>query len=178
MRAGRATRALPAWRAAALVLAAASQAGCYKYFVPETVQPAQGRTFAFALTDQGRAALASGIGAGTDRIEGVLASNSDTTYTVQVAHVVDIRGKVTRWGGEVVSFPKAYVGTVRERQFSKSRTAIAIGAATAGVVALIVTGGFGVIGNDGGRDPGEEPPGGEVSLMFPLTLFANLFISR
>lgn len=170
-------RRFRAWRAAAL-FAAASQTGCYTYFVPDTVRPAQGRTFAFALTDHGRAALADGIGAGTDRIEGVLVSNSDTTYTVRVAHVVDIRGKVTRWSGEVVTFRRAYAGTVRERQLSKSRTAVAIGGATATVVALIVTRGFGVLGNDGGRDPGEEPPGGEVSLVFPLTSFVNLLKSR
>jgi hypothetical protein len=178
MRGDRATRRLPAWRAAALLLAASSQTGCYRYFVPETVRPAQGRTFDFALTDQGRAALAEGIGAGTDRIEGMLVSNSDTTYTVRVAHVVDIRGKVTRWSGEVVTFRRAYAGTVRERQLSKSRTAVAIGGATAAVVALIATRGFGVVGNDSGRDPGEEPPPGEVSLMFPLTSFFNLFKSR
>lgn len=178
MRGDRAPRRLPVWRAAALLLAAASQTGCYTYFVPETVRPAEERTFDFELTDQGRAALAERIGAGTDRIEGVLASNSDTTYSVRVAQVVDIRGKVTRWSGEVVSFPKAYAGTVRERQFSKSRTAVAIGAATAAVVALIASRGFGVLGNDGGQDGGEEPPPGEVSLMFPLTSFVNLFKSR
>lgn len=178
MRGHRATCRLPTWRAAALLLAAASQTGCYTYFVPETVRPAPGRTFAFSLTDYGRAALAEGVGAGTDRIEGVLVGNSDTTYTASVARVVNIRGAVARWNGEVVSFQRQYVATVRERRLSKSRTAIAVGGATAAVVALIATRGFGVVGNEPDRDPGEEPPGGTTSRMLPLTSLINLLRSR
>ncbi|MGH2348684.1 MAG: hypothetical protein ACRDFT_04360 [bacterium] len=178
MRKDGATRRCPAWQAAALVLAAASQTGCYTYSAPEPVGPVPGRTFAFSLTDHGRAALADGVGAGTDHIEGVLVRNNDTSFTVSVARVVNIRGAVARWNGEVVSFPRQYVGSVRERQLSKTRTALAIGGTTAAVVALIATRGFGVVGNDPDREPGEEPPGGTTSRMWPLTSLINLLRSR
>lgn len=165
-------------RQAAPLWAAACLAGCYTYSRPATVEPEPARTFVFDLTDQGRAALAGGVGAGTDRIEGGLVTLTDSSFTVRVARVVDIRGGVAQWNGEAVSIRREYVGTVRERRLSRGRTAVAVGGVAAAVVALIASRGLGVFGNDPGGSPGEPPPGGETSLAFPLTLLMTLFTSR
>lgn len=167
-----------ALRAAALLLAAACQTGCYTYSPPGAVAPEPAQTFSFALTDHGRAALADRVGAGTDYLEGVLLAVTESTYTVSVRRVADIRRRVVRWNGEVVSFRRDYVGTVRARRLSRGRTALALGGTTAALVGLVATRGLGVLGNDSGRDPGEEPPGGETSRVFPLTLIMNLLRSR
>ncbi|MDH3291174.1 MAG: hypothetical protein OEO20_03815 [Gemmatimonadota bacterium] len=165
-----ATRVRGPRQAAAALCAAAWLAGCYSYSVPGEVGPELGRTFAFEPTDQGRAALAAGIGSGTDRIEGVLVGLTDTTYSVRVARVVDIRGKVVRWSGEVVALGRDHISTVRERRRSAARTGIAIGAVTVGVVAFVATASLAVTGNETDQPPPENPPPVVASRLFPLTL--------
>lgn len=157
-------------RAAGALCAAACLAACYTYTPPLEVRPEVGRTFAFEPTDEGRATLAAGIGSGTERIEGVLLDLTDTTYGVSVARVVDVRGQVARWSGEVVSLRREHIGAVRQRRKSPARTALAVGAVTAGVVAIVSVAALDVFGNDPGGPPGEQPPPAEDSRVFPLTL--------
>lgn len=158
------------WRVAGALCAAACLGACYTYTAPLEVRPEIGRTFAFEPTDEGRAALAAGIGAGTERIEGALLDLTDTTYGVQVARVVDVRGQVTRWSGEVVSLRRDYIGTVRERRNSPARTALAVGGVAAGVAALVSVATLDVFGNESGGQTGEPPPPAEDSRRFPFTL--------
>lgn len=157
-------------RAAAPIWAAACLAGCYTYTRPIAVAPDPDRTLAFELTDQARAALSAAVGTATDRIEGRLVAASDTAYAVSVARVVDLRGRIYPWNGEMVSLRREYVGAVRERRVSTVRTGFVVGAVTSSLVAFIVTRGLGVGGTTTDRQPGENPGGGVVSVMFPLTL--------
>jgi hypothetical protein len=156
--------------AAGVLCAAACLAACYTYSAPLEVSPEPGRTFAFEVTDLGRAALAAGMGSGTDRIEGVLVGLTDTAYSVSVARVVDIRGRVARWSGEDVSLRREFIDEVRQRRRSPARTAIAIGGISAAVAALATYVALDVVGNDPDRTPGEEPPPGQESRHFPFTL--------
>lgn len=164
-----ATRVRALRQAAAALCAVAWLAGCYTYTAPGEITPEVGRTFAFDLTDQGRAALSTRIGPGTDRIEGDLVGLTDTTYQVRVARTVDIRGTVVKWSGEDVSFGREYVGTLRERRKSPMRTGIAIGVVGAGVAALIAVATLEVAGSEGEPEP--PPPPGEESRYFPLTFY-------
>jgi hypothetical protein len=149
------------------VCAAAALGGCYTYTAPGQVAPAVGRTFAFGLTDQGRAALAARIGPGTDRIEGDLVGVTDTTYRVRVARTVDIRGTVVKWGGEEVSLEREYIGTLRERRTSPLRTGLAIGVVGTGVAAVVALAALDVTGVE--SDKPEPDPIAEESRLFPLT---------
>ena len=164
-----ATHVRPSRQAAAALCAAAWLAGCYTYAAPGAVEPEVGRTFAFELTDQGRAALAAGLGPGVSRVEGELVGLTDTTYTVRVAQVVDIRGKAARWSGEVVALGRGYIGIVRERRSSAVRTGVALGAVTAGVVAVVSTASLSAGGSETDQPPGEKPPPSEGSRSFPWT---------
>jgi hypothetical protein len=157
-------------QAAAALCAAAWLAGCYAYSVPGEVGPEVGRTFAFDLTDQGRASLGARIGPGTDRIEGTLVGVTDTTYTVRMARVVDIRGTVVKWNGEVVVLGREYIGTLRERRMSGARTGVAVGAVAAGVVAVVAMASLSAGGNETDQPPGPQPPPSEGSRLFPMTL--------
>jgi hypothetical protein len=163
------TRVPDVRQATVALCAAACLAGCYTYTPPGEIAPEVGRTFAFELTDQGRAALSTRIGPGTDRIEGDLVGLTDTTYRVRVARTVDIRGTVVEWSGEEVSFGRAYVGTLRERRKSPVRTGIAIGALGAGVAVLIAVATLEVTGSEG--EPPPPPPPGEESRHSPLTFY-------
>lgn len=155
-------------------MAAACLAGCYTYVQPAAVRPDPGRIFAFELTDQGRAALAAGVGSATDRVEGRLVTVTDTAYSVSVARVIDLRGKIHPWGGETVSLRREYVASLRERQISAARTGVAVGIVTGSIVAFVATRGFGVAGgsgDDSGQGEPTDPSTG--SLMSPLTLFLS-----
>lgn len=155
-------------------VAAACLAGCYTYIPLAATRPEPGQTFAFELTDQGRAALAAGVGSATDRVEGELVSVTDTAYSVSVARVVDLRGKVHPWGGETVSLRREYVGSVRERRLSRTRTGFTVGIVTSSIVALVATRGFGVAAGWGGDESGKGEPGnGQTSRMFPFTLLLS-----
>lgn len=158
------------WRAAGAVGAAACLGACYTYTAPLEVRPEIGRTLAFELTDAGREALATGIGAGTEQVEGVLLDLTDTTYGVRVTRVVDVRGVVTRWSGEIVSLRREHIGAVRERRSSPARTALAAGAVTVGVAAIVSVTTLSVFGNDANGPPGEQPPPTETSRYHPLIL--------
>lgn len=155
------------WQAA--TLCAACLAGCYTYTPVGEVAPEVGRTFAFDLTDQGRAALSTRVGPGTDKIEGDLVDLTDTTYRVRVVRTVDIRGTAVKWSGEEFWFGREYVGTVRERRKSPTRTAIAIGVLGAGVVAAITVATLEVTGSEG-ETSGPEPPV-EQSRHFPMNFY-------
>ena len=158
-------------RAAGALCGAACLAACYTYTPPLEVRPEVGRTFAFAPTDAGRAALAARIGSGTEQVEGVLLDLTDTTYGVSVARVVDLRGQVARWSGEVVSLRSDHIGTVRERRSSPARTALLVGGVAAGVVALIASISLDVFGTESDGGSGEEPPPAQDSRIFLFTLY-------
>jgi len=162
-------------QAVTAVVAAVCLAGCYTYAPPAANRPDPGRTFAFEITDVGRAALAAGVGSATDRVEGTLVNVTDTAYSVSVTRVIDLRGRVYPWGGETVSLRHEYVASLRERRLSAARTGIAAGIVTSSVVALVATRGFGVAGGAGGDDSGtgEPNPPSTGSVMFPLTLFPS-----
>jgi hypothetical protein len=160
------------WQAAAFC-AAATLAGCYTYSTPGAMAPEVGRTFAFELTDQGRAALSARIGPGIDRIEGDLVGITDTAYVVRVARTLDIRGTVIKWSGEEVALGREHVGSLRERRQSPVRTGIAIGALAAGAVAMVAIVTLEVTGFEGEPPSGQNPPTAEDSRHFPLTFYRS-----
>ena len=152
---GRARRAR-----AALLLALTLQpalAGCYST-VPVETTTAPGSTLVLDLNDRGRVALGDSIGASAARIEGVLATRSESSYVLRVSSVQYLNGQSNRWSGEPLTVPADLVGRARERRYSRART---YGLA-AGVVATIVA----VVASTdlfGANGPGRtvEPPPGQ-----------------
>jgi hypothetical protein len=135
-----------------LALALMAVSACHRY-VPvtaATVDP--GANVAVALTDFGTANLGRLLGMGAGTIEGHLVTVSDSLLTMSV-HVVRQRdGIETFWKGERVSIPRADIAEIRQRRFSRSKSAVAgvalIAAAVGAVEAFIGVGG------------GSQPPAG------------------
>ncbi len=122
-------------RGCLLALAPAVVPGCY-YYVPMQSAPAPGVAVEVQLNDTGRVGMASAVGPEAGSIQGVVASNTDTGFVVLVSKVLGEYGGVAKWEGEAVSIRPEYVRSMRERKFSKARTALVAIVATAGFVAF------------------------------------------
>ena len=136
-----------------VVLASGLLAGCYTYtYAPE--QPAPGTQLSVDLTDAGRFQLENSVGPEVARIEGDLASTSDSTITLRVARTTSLRGEIQQWAGEPVTLRGGWYRMMRERRFSTPRTVVLVSSMTAGFVAFIAS--RGLIGLGGGG-PGDKP---------------------
>jgi hypothetical protein len=140
---------------AVVSLAPVALMGCYTYtYTPVT--PAPGSQLSLALNDMGRANLVDHIGPEVASVEGELVSAADSQYVLRVNRTIGFRGQESRWSGEQVSVRYGYVGMVRERSFSPQKTAVAVGALTAGVVAFVAT--RNLLGSSSGGNTGQPPP--------------------
>ena len=134
-------------------------AGCYAYVPlggthPET---APGARVAIELTDVGRVGMAPQLGPEVNRIEGVLVTRSDSTYEVGVSMLIGLWGAQSKWAGEQVVIRRDYVRRMGERRFSAWRTGVLAGAASAGVLAFVLT--RSLIGGGSTPDTPAPPPG-------------------
>jgi hypothetical protein len=95
------------------------------------------------------------MGVGT--VEGSLVTVSDSAYTLSVQLVRQRNGIETFWKGERVAIPRIDVAEIRQRRFSRSKSALAtvalIAAAVGAVEAFIGTG-------DASQPPGGPGSGG------------------
>lgn len=131
---------------------------CYNYVPLATDTPPAGQLVELQITDQGRVGLSDRFGPGLERITGRLASQRENEYTVNVYRVSHLSGENTQWSGESVQLNRSFVGLVKGRQLSATRTTILV-VATAAV--LYLTAGRALIGSFSGPpdepDPGDPP---------------------
>jgi hypothetical protein len=135
--------------------------GCYNYKRSVTTAIDPGTEVSLTITDQGRVSLGERFGRGVLRVNGRLVNPADTAWVVQVSSVETITGGKSHWSGEEVRLPRAYVGDVATREFSRQKTWLAVGVAVGAVVVAIAAGsliGGGVEGTDV-----KEPPDGQTS---------------
>ncbi|MDQ3696611.1 MAG: hypothetical protein M3373_01095 [Gemmatimonadota bacterium] len=137
-----------------LLLVLLSTVGCYIY-TPLQSAPPLGTRVALDLNDGGRAVMGDTIGPEVSRVEGDLLRNSDSLYVLEMRAVEGFRGNRVKWSGEPVGFRPDHVRFMSERKLSKGRTALAVGAAAATVVAFVFSRDIFGIGAD---DPGRLPP--------------------
>lgn len=140
----RRSRSHRAAASAALCLAGA----CYTY-APAGEAPAPGRHVALDLSDAGRAAVAAGVGAGAERVEGELVSRTDSLVTLRVTGVRYRGGAVTRWAGESLAVRTSDVAVTRERRLSRGRTVALVTTIAGALVALAVTQDLSIFGSPG-----------------------------
>ena len=141
----------------AATLLSALLGGCYVYTPLEDVTPCADVEVALAVTDVGRVEAGHTLGPLADRVEGRVAQVTDTAYVLQVLTVRDVRGVVTKWSGETVTVPRAWVGGAYRRRLSRSRTYLLAGAFTAGAALFIGSRSLGIIGSGA---PGSSQGGG------------------
>lgn len=139
--------------------------GCYVY-IPAAETPAPGTRLSFDLNDRGRVGLGGRIGPSATKVEGTL-KNVDSAFEMSVLLVEYQNGQRNNWTGEALSVSRDYVGSVKQRQFSQSRTWLTAGGIAAASVAFIVSRGLLTNGNEG-KDPnngGEPPPQSSISFF-------------
>ena len=127
-------------------------AACHRYEPVTAATVAQGSSVAVSLTDFGTANLGRLLGMGVGTVEGNLVSVSDSAYTLAVQVVRQRNGIETFWRGEQVAIPRTDVAEIRQRRFSRSKSALA----TVAVVAAAL----GAIEAFIGTGSGSAPPGG------------------
>lgn len=120
--------------------------GCYEY-TPARTTPMIGSTLSLDLTDRGRVGMGDQIGPSARTIEGVVRAQDDSAYMLKVSSVVYLNGQLNRWTGEPLTVSRGFVTNLRERQFSRSRTALVAAIGVGAVVAFIVSRGLLGFGN-------------------------------
>lgn len=134
--------------------------GCYAYTYHVSDRPVPGTTIEVTLNDLGRLSMAQNIGPEVLRVEGTVATATDSLFILRVHTVTGIDQSIHAWAREPVTFQYAYVRGLREKRFSSGRTAMLAGGMSAGVVALMATASLLGLGSEG-RGPGStDPPGG------------------
>lgn len=112
--------------------------GCYTYTPVRSVET-PGTVLVFPLNDQGRLTLGQSVGPSAQTIEGTLQSQTDSSYVVSVNSVSYFNGGSNKWSGEPLTIGRTLVQDVKERQFSRGRTLLVVGAATAGFLAFVLS---------------------------------------
>ena len=135
--------------------------GCYTYKPVTTPVAPVGSTIALDLTDRGRVGLGEQIGIAARTIEGVVSSQDDSAFQLKVLSVSYLNGQRNKWSGEPLLVHKGHVTNARERNFSRSRTAIVAAGAAGGLIAFIATRGLLGSGNGPPDPPPGEPPVGQ-----------------
>jgi hypothetical protein len=115
------------------------------------------------INDAGRVALGGSVGPEVAEIEGRLAGQDSAQVVLSVLAVRSLRGGMQVWSGERLSVARAHVSQLKERHFSKSKSAIVAGAVTAALAAVIRQG---ILGG-GSIDPTVTPPDSAQSVRIP-----------
>lgn len=144
------------WRICVAAFLLGVSSGCYTYG-PAAMSPDPGTRLVLQLNDQGRVALVDSIGPTGREVEGTVVTKSDSAFLLQVARVGYLNGQSNTWNGERLTVRRSLVDRVTERRFSSSRTLLAAGIATGGVLAFILTRGLFGFGNEGRTNGGGNP---------------------
>lgn len=150
------------------VLFAVSQSvlisGCYRLQPISARELPAGMTVVVSITDAGRSALADRMGQDITSVQGRLIQRDTAGYLLAVQEVVTQRGGTQVWSNERVQIRNEYVNQAKERKFSRSRTALVVGAVV-GTVAILAS--TGLIGDFTGDD--SKPPVDTLaSIKIPL----------
>jgi hypothetical protein len=126
--------------------------GCYVN-TPIVATPVPGATLDLELNDRGRVGLGESVGPAATTVEGMLQSQTDSSYMIRVSSVGYVNGQSNKWNGEALTVQKAFVKDVSVRKFSRGRSLVAAGILTAGVLVFALSRNL-LGGGNTDRDPG------------------------
>jgi hypothetical protein len=134
----------------------AANSACYAY-VPAQTTAQPGEHVGLLVTDEGRVALRDQMGAGVDRIEGILLDTSGEEYLLQVAKVRNVGGTTSHWTGEHIRIRPSNIARVETRKVSGRKTALTVGGIVVGAALLFATNSLSVFGFENEREPRRPP---------------------
>ena len=147
------------FRVGAIVMALLSNA-CYTYgssgVAPGTAPDTR---VAAELTTRAMADYEPRIGPGIERVEGILTQARGDSIEMRVLRTRNRDGDWAAWKGEVVAFGTNDFASIRERRFSRMRTAVGVAALATVVILALTTDLLGFAGPLSGSDPRPIPPG-------------------
>jgi hypothetical protein len=120
-------------RAGVLMFALGVTQGCYTY-TPIMGRADPGATLVLSLNDRGRSEMGEALGSSVAEVEGVLGSENDSVYVLNVSSVKYLNGQSNTWSGESLTVAKTYVSSLREREFSRGRTVVVAGGGVGAVL--------------------------------------------
>jgi len=128
--------------------------GCY-----ETLPLQQGSAPAtvsvqLVINDKGRLAIADKLGTSVDRVEGMVTSQNEDSYTLAVTQVYQLNGNSAKWENEPVTISRDGVDGYRIHRFNQTSTVILATALTAALVVFVLTAGIRASGAAGQSGPG------------------------
>ena len=150
-------------RALPLVSGCLLLTGCYSMVPVVGNAPPLGSRVALQVNDAGRVALGEAVGPEVAELEGRLVDRDSARLVLSMSMVRLLRGGVQVWSGERVTVRREHVSAVRERHFSKSKSAILAGAASAALAVIIRQG---ILGG-GTIDPTVSRPDTAQSTRIP-----------
>ena len=118
------------------VLLFASLTGCYAYRPATTDALRSGQRVQLILSEAGTRDLAATLGPSTSTVSGRIVADSAGALLVSVRGTRTLTDREADWAGEHVLIPRPLIAELQQRQFSRSRTAVAaIVAVAAGLLA-------------------------------------------
>ena len=145
--------------AAGISATALSLSGCYSLVAKPPSQVTPGAVVVADISDVGRVALIPQIGSEIARVQGQMIAKSDSAVDVRVSEVRFLSGLSSPWQGQQVTLRQQDVKSLKERTYSKRRSALAaIAMGGLAALAIAVAGFAGVFSGDGGPDKPKDPP--------------------
>lgn len=136
-----------------------SVSGCYTYAARSTSDIKPNLYISAEINDAGRVALGQRVGPEVMRMDGQVVEQTDSSVQLMVSKVTYLNGFSDTWQGQSVSLRTQDIKSVTQRTYSKSRTALLIGAMAAGLILTVLTLSFvGALSGDSSNDKGTSPP--------------------
>lgn len=136
----------------------ALQWGCYAYLPVQSSPPSASSRMAVTLTDRGRLMLADRLGTDVVRVDGIMVAHDSAGVTMLVNSVRDVRGGSSLWTGERVQIPAEAILGYQQRELSKRKSFLLVGAIAA-IVVLTLGLSLDLFADDINRGDTANPPG-------------------
>ena len=146
-------------RVAVTAIGAASLlGGCYSYLPVPSAEAKPGIEVRVLLTDAGSVAMAPLIGPRATTLDGVLDRAGGDSVVLRMRRVTNMGGEESAWAGERLAIPASTIASLRQKQLSGTRSALAAAVGVGLLTTVIIAAGNG----SGGEPPvvvGPPPSG-------------------
>ena len=108
--------------------------GCQRYVTLDVAPPRVGSEVRVSLNEAAAATSFASIGSRVQQAEGKLLGATDSTLAIGVTEVRRANGLEDGWNGDTVVFRRSQIAGLEQRQVSRSRTLLSVGAFAVGAL--------------------------------------------